>query len=119
MLAGIVLLSLADLYMTLVHLKGFGMAEANPLARGIISYDSSAALVLWKVATVGLAVGILIYARKKGTAEIAAAIGCAILCWLTVQWAHYNDNISDLTKELNAYVTYVEDPAWVTLSPGG
>ena len=70
LLCGVVLLSLADLYMTLVHLMSFGMIEANPLARGIMAYGSPAALVVWKLVTVLTAVGILFYARRKASAKL-------------------------------------------------
>ena len=119
LIAGILLLSFADLYMTLVHLKGIGMSEANPLARSVIEYNSASALIAWKVCTVGLAVSILIYARHRRAAEIAALFCCCVLLWLTVRWSHYNSNIAHLTTELNFAATEENDPSWVAIQPGG
>jgi hypothetical protein len=118
LLAGILLLSFADLYMTLVHLRGLGMAEANPVARGIMAFNSPAALVAWKAATVGLAVGILFDARRRRAAELAAMFCCAILVVLALRWAHYNSHVGALTSELNSVAeTPSGDPSWVTISP--
>lgn len=118
LIAGILLLSFADLYMTLVHLRGTGMIEANPLARGVIALNSPAALILWKGATVGLAASILYYARRRPTAELAAVFCCAVLCWLTVQWARYNSQVSLFTAEVSSYLgTGETDPNWVAITP--
>jgi hypothetical protein len=104
--------------MTLVHLRSIGMAEANPLARSVIAYNSASALIAWKVSTVGLAVAILIYARHRRTTEIAALFCCCVLLWLTFRWAHYNSQISEITSELNYAATSTEDPSWVAIQPG-
>jgi len=117
LLACILLLSFGDLYMTLVHLRSIGMAEGNPLARSVIAYNSATALVAWKLCSVGLALAILFYARKRGAAEFAALFCCGVLMWLTVRWAHYNDQVSDLTTELN-HAAAAEDPAWVAINSG-
>jgi hypothetical protein len=118
LIAGIVLLSFADLYMTLVHLKSIGMAEANPLARSVMAYNSASGLVAWKFCTVGLAVAILIYARKRRSAEFAALFCCGVLLWLTIRWANYNNHVSELTTELNFAATPTQDPAWVAIQSG-
>ena len=120
LIAGILLLSAADLYMTLLHLRGIGMVEANPIARSVISYNSPAMLIAWKFATVGLAVGILFYARRRVAAEIGALVCCAVLTGLALQWSNYNSEVSNLTNGLNEVATSPEDdPAWMTIHPGG
>lgn len=120
LLAGIILLSVADLYMTLLHLRGMGLAEGNPIARSVISYNSPAMLIVWKLGTVGLAVGILIYARRRVAAEIGALVGCAVLVALTIQWARYNSEVGAFTSELNsADASTADDSAWMTIHPGG
>jgi hypothetical protein len=118
LLAGVVLLSVGDLYMTLLHLTTFGMLEANPLARGIMAHGSPAMLAAWKTATVGLAVGILFWARRRATAEVAAVFCCLVLAWLTLRWVAYSDTVSAMTPELQALVTG-EEPRFVTMAPGG
>jgi Domain of unknown function (DUF5658) len=118
LLAGIILLSFGDLYMTLLHLRGIGMAEANPLARSVMAYNSAAGLVAWKFCTVGLAVAILFYARRRRTAEFAAIFCCGVLLWLTFHWSTYNSHVSELTTELNWSASNPQDPAWVAIQPG-
>ena len=94
------------------------MAEGNPLARGIMAYNSPQALVAWKLATVGLGVGILFYARRRLAAELAAVFCCAVLMWLTLRWNSYNDQVSSLTRELNMVAqSPAGDAPWVTIHP--
>jgi hypothetical protein len=117
LLAAVVVLSLADLYMTLVHLLHFGMLEANPLARAIMEYGSPAALIIWKLLTVGLAVGILFAARARRTAEWAAAFCCLTLVCLTGRWISYNIQVAAIGLEIHearhdesSWVSMTEDP---------
>jgi hypothetical protein len=115
LLACIVVFSLADLYMTLVHLLHFGMLEANPLARSIMEYGSPAALILWKLVTVGIAVAIFFWKRDRRAAEWGAAFCCCVLVWLTGRWVTYNLQISDYTQEL-AEVAGSGEPPWISMS---
>jgi Domain of unknown function (DUF5658) len=117
LLIGIVLLSLGDLYMTLLHLVNFGMLEQNPLAREIMAHNSPAALVVWKLITVGLAVGILFWARRRPAAELAALFCCGVLTWLTLRWSSYSEQMADLTHGLTS-MTQEDEPHWVTMAPG-
>lgn len=91
--------------MTLTHLMGPGMLEANPLARGIMGYNSPLGLGVWKLVTVSLGVGILFWARRTVAGEMGTWICCLALTWLTFQWQHYNDRASELTP----YVTLLAD----------
>ena len=116
LLAGVVLLSLGDLYMTLVHLLNFGMLEANPVARQIMMHGSPAALIIWKLLTVGFAVLVMFCARRRIAAEIGAVFCCFILAWLTLQWASYSDQVSRLTRELHSLDRF-SDARWVTMVP--
>jgi hypothetical protein len=115
LLCGIVLLSLADLYMTLVHLLNFGMLEANPVARSIMQYGSPAALIIWKLITVGMAVGILFFARHRRLAEWAALFCCGVLVWLTGRWVVYNMQVGHWTADMHA-IAGVNPPGWVTMA---
>ena len=119
LLTGVVLLSAGDLYMTLLHLTNFGLLEANPLARGIMAHGTPAELIAWKFCTVGLAVGILFFARRKPSAEVAAILCCGVLTWLTLRWVAYSDEISRATGEIQGMVHTTEEPRFVTLAPGG
>jgi hypothetical protein len=116
LLLGIVLLSLGDLYMTLQHLTHFGMLEGNPLARAVMERGSPSELVIWKVLTVGFAVGIIFWARQRWAAEVAAVFCCAVLTWLTLRWVAYSDHMSDLTGELHS-IQQSGDSNWVTMVP--
>src|SRR4051812_27083539 len=73
----IAVLSLADLYLTLLYLRTVGLGEANPLVHLILKYCSVGALAAWKILTVVFASVILVKLRKLKSAEIAAW-GCAI-----------------------------------------
>lgn len=105
LLFGVLAMSAGDLYMTLTHLTGPGMLEGNPLARGIMGFNSPVALTLWKLVTVSLGVGILIYARRTRFGEVGAWICCALLTWLTIRWVDYNDRVGELTP----YLTVLAD----------
>ena len=116
LLLGIALLSMVDLYMTMTHLMGAGMIEGNPLARGIMAYNSPVILTIWKIATAGLAIGILFHARKRRSGELAAWVCCGLLVWLTVRWINYNAEIQALTPYL-ASIAEQENHRWVAIDP--
>jgi hypothetical protein len=93
------------------------MLEGNPLARGIMGYNSPAALTVWKIVTVGLGLGILFFARRTLCGEIGAWVCCAILTWLTIHWMDYNDGISELTPYLSSLAAG-GDIRWVQIQAG-
>src|ERR1051326_710835 len=68
-LGAVAVLSMADLYMTLQHVMNFGLLEQNPVARLIISHGSPAGLAVWKVVTVGVAIGGM-YRSEEHTSEL-------------------------------------------------
>lgn len=108
----IVVLSLADLYLTLLYLRSVGMGEANPLAHLIMTYCSVEALAAWKILTVVLASTILVKLRKVRSAEIGAWT-CAIgLCVLTVHWYRYSREVSQLTPVIHAMAS-IESAQWM------
>lgn len=116
-LVGIVLMSLGDLYMTLEYLLHFGMLESNPLARAIIQHGSPWVLGAWKLCTLILAVGILVFARRRVSAELGALFCCGVMAWLTVRWIHYSDQVGEATRYQQALVEF-DEGRWVTLAPG-
>jgi Domain of unknown function (DUF5658) len=113
----VLVLSAGDLYMTLMHLTGPGMLEGNPLARGIMGYNSPAALAIWKTVTVGLGLGILFFARRTICGEIGAWICCLILTWLTIHWVNYNNDVAELTPYLNTLASG-GDARWMHMDSG-
>ena len=89
LIALIAAMSMVDLYLTILYITHTGMNELNPLARGMMEYQSPAILGLWKVATVVLGVGILAWIRTKRSAELGAWTGCLILGFLMTHWVAY------------------------------
>ena len=112
----IVLLSSADLYITLVYLHSGGMSEGNPVARWIMGHDSPALLMLWKGLTVGIAVAIFYATRRTPAAEFGAWTCVLLLTWLTIHWASYSDAIRGFTPELDVLVQNHKHTRWVTMS---
>lgn len=117
LLGVIVLLSVADLYMTLAHLRSAGMGEDNPLARFVMSYGSPVLLGAWKAACVCLACLILIVARFRHSAEIACWVCCCVLTALTIRWAHYSTEASAFTSQINSSLFDGHPTNWVTMTP--
>jgi uncharacterized membrane protein len=90
LLAGVVILSLADLVITLEHLRSFGMFEANPIAAYIVRATGSPwALASFKVVTVATCVALLFRARRHGAGEAAAWCALAIMTALSFWWSSY------------------------------
>ncbi len=114
LIAATIILSLADLYITLLYLHSGGMGEANPVARWVIGFNMPALLVVWKVATVAVASGILYFYRAQRLGELGAWTCCLILVWLTLRWQTYHAEIPELTASLNAIHTYGSE-RWVQM----
>ncbi len=106
------MLSIADLYLTLLYLRSVGMGEANPLAHLILEHCSVEALAAWKILTVLVASSILLALRSVRSAEIAAW-ACALgLCLLTVQWYRYSREVTQLTPVLHKLAS-IECAQWI------
>ena len=116
LVATIVILSMADLYMTLTQLRGAGMGEANPLARLVMSYNSPTLLSVWKCACVFIACVILVAARHRWSGEAASWVCAAVLTALTVHWAMYCAEAATLTNQIS---TMQADPPPNWVSMGG
>lgn len=90
LLAGVILLSLADLLVTLMHLQSIGMVESNPLAAYLIqATDSPWALAAFKGLTVIVCVALLYKARHHLQGEIASWLAVSILVGVSVMWHYY------------------------------
>ncbi len=89
-LAGIILLSAADLALALGHLQTRGLFEANPIAAFLIEATGSAmVLSAYKMLTVGICVGLLYRLRKHVEGEVAAWCAMVILVITALQWHAY------------------------------
>lgn len=94
LLLGVTLLSLADLHLTLTHIRHFGLAEANPIAIALFEMTGcSSSLALLKLATLTIAVASLYVIRRTRAAEIGAWICLGILTALGVWWLRYNEAV--------------------------
>lgn len=115
LLAAVLLMSLGDLYMTLTYLLNVGLLEWNPIARAVMVLDMPGLLIGWKVASLGLGLGILYWARRSRNGELGAWVCFAVLSWLTVHWALYNAEIKELTPAI-AEMGSLRDHRWVTMA---
>jgi Domain of unknown function (DUF5658) len=116
LLSLIAMLSLADLLFTLTYLQGIGMSEMNPIARVVIQHNSPALLAMWKLATVAFACALLWWLRRKGSAEIGAWVGLAVLSGLTAWWVVYVHELPQYAQELTAAAGRLDCPHWVSLT---
>jgi hypothetical protein len=90
LLLGIIVLSIADLAVTLAYLQTTGMLEANPIAEYLIrTTDSSWALGIYKMTTVAIAVTVLWYLRRRLEGEVASWCGISILVGVSFLWHGY------------------------------
>lgn len=97
LLIGVVVLSLADLVITLTHLRSLGMMEANPIAAFLIRTTNSAwILSVYKILTTGICVAVLYWLRRMRSGEIAAWISVAILAFMCVMWHQYSAHFDDV-----------------------
>jgi hypothetical protein len=94
LLVGILVLSIADLVITLTHLTTIGMMEANPIAAALIrATDSSWLLGIFKTITVGVSLSVLFCLRRHIQAEIAAWLGVLILSGVALMWHSYTEEV--------------------------
>lgn len=94
LLAAVAMLGLGDLYATYTHASSVGMHEENPIGAYLIMSGSWAGLTLYKLGTIGIAVGLLLKVRRRRSAELAAWFICAVMVALTFHWHDYNMEMS-------------------------
>lgn len=107
--------SMVDLYLTLTYLYSGGFAEGNPLARWVMQLGCPWVLGLWKLMLVVLCCGILLYARKRFSAELAAWLCCGVMGWLCIQWSRYAE-AAPTTLDTSTTVVGADSP-WVKFDP--
>lgn len=112
LLVAVVLMSLADLDMTLSYTRSVGMAESNPIARLVIGTQSVSAVVCFKVLTSAVGVGVLFWLRRWRSAELGAWILLGVMAWLMVRWGVYNAGAPEVYGVTPAHAQ-VDDPYWV------
>ena len=91
LLAGVVALSFADLFLTISYLTTVGMSEGNPIAVWLLHTTNSIwPLALYKVATVAICVSLLYINRRKRQSELASWCAMIILVALSIWWNQYS-----------------------------
>ena len=115
LIVGIVVLSIGDLGLTLLHLKSSGMMEANPVAAWIIAHTGSGVLLTaYKAATVAICAGLLFRLRRHAEGEIGAWFALLILAAVSFQWYQYTHEIDAVMDiELARQGAYGEE--WLIL----
>jgi hypothetical protein len=115
LIVGIVVLSLADLAVTLLHLKSRGMMEANPVAAWIIANTGSGTLLTaYKLLTVAVCVGLLFRLRGHVEGEVGAWCAIVILAVVSFHWYQYAREVRGLTDlEMARQGAYGEE--WLML----
>jgi hypothetical protein len=95
MLSGlVVLLGLGDLHNTLTMSDSVGMVELNPIAAYLLNANSTAGLVLYKLGTIGIAVGLVLKVRRHLVGELGAWILAGLMVGLILYWQHYTASIT-------------------------
>jgi len=91
LLAGVVILSFVDLFLTISYLTSVGMSEGNPIAVWLLHTTNSVwPLALYKIATVALCVSLLYFNRRKRQSELASWCAMIILVALSIWWNQYS-----------------------------
>ena len=110
LVAGIVILSLADLVVTLAYLKANWMMEANPLASYIIRSTQSAwALAAFKCCTVTVCATLLLRLRRARAGEVAAWCGIGLLTVMSIMWRCYSHHFDDPEELFLAQTSMIFD----------
>lgn len=110
----VILMSLADLWITLVYLRSVGMGEGNPIARWVMQHWSEAGLIAWKCASVALAALVFMRYRQRRLTEVASWFCCGVLVWLLIKWMGYADEAWSLTSMLHI-LPEAEAAVWVKM----
>jgi hypothetical protein len=112
--AAVALMSLVDLYITLLYVRTVGMGEGNPLARWIMLHFSADVVIWWKLLTVTLACVIFITARKSRIGELGVWVSCGLLLWLIIRWMTYSAEVTALTPVLHTLSDH-DHAKWVQM----
>jgi Na+/proline symporter len=110
------IMCLGDLAMTLMYITSIGMSESNPIARAVMEHNSPAFVVVWKLATMGLGLGILFWARRTRVAEVATWVCFLVMAALCVHWLGFTGTVSAFSTEYAALAA-ADDPQWVSMTP--
>ncbi|MBA4028819.1 MAG: hypothetical protein C0475_06755 [Planctomyces sp.] len=110
----VALVSLADLYLTLLHLSHGGMSEGNPLARWLMIHGTPTSLIVWKVAMAGTSCWILLRLARTRSAELGAWLCAAVMLWLGVRWADYVAELQRLAPVIHQ-LHQIDAGRWIVM----
>lgn len=114
LLGAVVVLSLADLIVTLGHLRSTGMIEANPIAAYLIRVTQSPwVLAEYKCLTVGICVTLLYRLRRRAWGEVGAWCAVGILTVTALLWHTYSRELESHAEV--GIVQAEEDSQWLQL----
>jgi hypothetical protein len=100
LILAIVILSVADLVVTLAYARSGGMMEANPIALYLAKVTRSMwALAGYKFLTVGMCTAVLYRLRQYPISEVAAWAAVLILTAMSFMWHTYSKQV-DTTAEM-------------------
>lgn len=114
LIVAVILMSLADLYITITYLRTVGMGEGNPIARYVIQHGSESLLIVWKCASVALASLVFFIYRDRKVVEAATWFAFGVLLWLLVQWTAYANEAWRLTPALHT-LPDTDSAMWVRM----
>ncbi len=104
--------SFADLAMTLTYATTVGLMEVNPIARFLMSADTPLFIILWKLMTAGLCIGVLTALRHRRHAERASWVCLIGMLALAAHWINFNHEVQNATPELSTLAGN-SSPYWV------
>jgi drug/metabolite transporter superfamily protein YnfA len=114
LLVGIIVLSLADLFVTIGHLRSTGMIEANPIAAHLIRVTHSPwVLAAYKCLTVGVCVTLLHRLRRRMWGEVGAWCAAGILTVMALLWHTYSRELESPARV--DVVQGEDDGVWLQL----
>ncbi len=108
------LMGLADLLLTLTYVRTVGMAEANPLARWLMQFNSVGLVVAFKLASMAICSGLILWKRRSRSAEIGAWVCLLVMALLTARWVWFIGAFSSLAQEVGVAALEM-DPNFVRL----
>jgi hypothetical protein len=116
LLFAIILMGLADLSMTLTFITSVGMVEANPVARLVMQLNHPGYVILWKLATMLVGIGVLYWARRTKGAEVGTWVSFIAMAALSIHWLTFAGQVSTMDADY-AVMAAVDDPRWISITP--
>jgi len=115
LLAATFLIGMGDLALTLTYATSVGMIESNPIARLVMSHNSTAAVIVWKLALTLFGTGVLFWARRTRSAEVASWVVFLVMGALCFHWVGFT---REAEKQLAEYGTLASaEEGWVEIDP--